>query len=351
MQLDVVRIGTGLKIRRERRLSLPGEVLVNEGEELSPQDLVAEASLPGKFYLLDIAGGLDVEVEDAHQFLVRQPGENLMEDDVVAHFEGAIPRLVRTPLPGRFAAYHQGHALLEIERDTIQIHAGMKGIVEAVIPEYGAIITTNGVLVQGVWGNGQIGAGGLSVLEASWSTPLDGSMIVETDDDRVIAAGQCLDAETLLQLGEGGMRGLIVGSLAPDLIPVALALPVPIIVLQGFGPLPTDLSILETLKPLDGEMVSVHAAETNRQTGTRPEVIIPQPGESKVDELGLRAELGIGHRVRVCSGQDKGQAGKVLAFVDEPLLFKSGLQLPTVVVQLNNGERINLPQQNLVILG
>lgn len=351
MLLDVVRIGTGLKIRRERRLSLPGEVLVNEGEELSPQDVVAEVSLPGKFYLLDIADGLDVEVDDAHQFLVRQPGENLMEDDVVAHFEGTIPRLVRTPLPGRFVAYHQGHALLEIERDTIQVHAGMMGVVEAVIPEYGAIITTTGVLVQGVWGNGQIAASELSVLEASWSAPLDGSMIAETDDGRVIAAGQCLDGETLTQLSDGGMVGLIVGSLAPDLIPAALALAVPIIVLQGFGPLPTDPSILDMLKPLDGEMVSVHAAETNRLTGVRPEVIIPQLGEAKDDDLGFRAELGIGHRVRVFSGQDKGRAGKVLAFVDEPPLFESGLQLPAVVVQLNNGERINTPQQNLVILG
>ena len=351
MLLDVVKTGSVAKIRRERLLPLRGEVLVNDGQEVHPEDLVAQASLPGKFYLVDIARGLDVDPRDAEKFLVREPGEYLLEDDVIAQVWGAFHRLVRAPVSGRFAAFHQGHALLEIERASIQVQAGIIGVVEAVIPEYGAIIATNGLLVQGVWGNGRIGSGGLNVVEAAWSAPLDASMLKNAEQGQVLAVGQCSGADTLAPLGELELAGLIAGSLAPDLIPAAMALSIPIIVLQGFGPLPTDKSLFELLNPLAGEVVCLHAAPTNRLTGERPEVIIPQPGEAVAEDPGLRGELRLGQRVRLCSGKANGQTGKVLAFVDETPLFESGLQLSAVVVALDDGERITTPQQNLVILG
>jgi hypothetical protein len=143
---------------------------------------------------------------------------------------------------------------------------------------------------------------------------------------------------------------LITGSLAPDLIATAIALSIPIIVLQGFGPLPTDKSLFTKFNPLVGEVVCINAAPTNRLTGDRPEVIIPQPGEAVADHPAPRGEVHIGQRVRLCSGKANGQPGKVLAFVDDPPLFESGLQLPALVIELDDGERITTPQQNLVIL-
>jgi hypothetical protein len=244
MLLDVVKTGSVSKIRRERRLPLPGEVLVNEGQEVRPEDLIAEASLPGKFYLVDIARGLDVDPRDTQHFLVREPGEYLMEDDVIAQIGGAFQRLVRAPLSGRFAAFHQGHALLEIGQETLNVQAGIIGVVEAVIPEYGAIIATRGLLVQGFWGNGRMGSGGLNVVESAWSAPLNVSMLNKAEQGQVLAVGQCLDADVLSHLGELGLAGLIAGSFATDLIPAAMALSIPIIVLQGFGPLSTDNSLL-----------------------------------------------------------------------------------------------------------
>lgn len=350
MLLDVVRIGSKSRIRRERRLPIPGEILVNEGQEVQAEDLIAEASLPGEFYLVDVARGLDVDIRGVQHFLVRQPGEYLMEDDVIAQVGGALPRLVRAPLSGRFAALHQGQALLEIGRETIQLQAGLMGIIESVIPEYGAVIATNGLLIQGCWGNGRIGSGGLTVLEASWSTSEDLSMLDDAEAGQVLATARCSDADTLAQLTQQGWAGVIAGSIAPDLIPAALALPMPIIVVQGFGSLPVDPSLLNLLISHVGEKVSIHAAPANRLTGERPEVIIPVPDGVVAEEPGQRGELRIGQQVRLCSGKAKGRAGKVLGFLDEAHLFESGLRLSAVVVALSDGKRIIAPQQNLVIL-
>lgn len=352
MLLDIVRTGLVYNIRRERRLLLRGEVLVNEGEEVRPEDVVAETHLPGAIFMLDIARGLDIDPADVKHFLVRQPGDFLMEDDVIAQDDGTFSRVIRTPMAGRFIGVHQGQALLEVSQDTIQVQACMVGTVEAVVPEYGAMISSTGLLIQGVWGNGGMGEGKLTVIEESWSAPLKKSMVAEVENGQVVAAGQCFDGDAIKLLAEVGSAGLISGVLAPGLIQVAAALPsLPVIVLQCFGQLSADSSILEMLKAHAGKVVDVHAATANRLTGIRPEVIVPQAGEAQSAESSVLTAIATGQRVRLYSGKAQGQSGKVLAFVDEPPLFDSGLRFPAVVVELDDGEKITVPQQNLVILG
>ena len=357
MLLDVIRTGLVVNIRRERRLPLRGEVLVNVGQEVRSEDVVAEAHLPEKLFMIDLARGLDIDRMDVQHCLVRQPGEFLLEDDALAQDEGAFPRVVRTPVAGKFVAIHQGQAVLEVAQEKIQVQACLPGVVEAVLPEYGAIVSTAGFLVQGVWGNGWFGEGQLMIIEESWSDPLDKSMVVESENGQVVIAGQCLDKAALISVVEAGYAGLITGTLAPELISTASKVStMPIVVLQGFGRMPVDRTYLDLFKLYKGELVCLHAAAANRLDGVRPEVIVPQPGDYESVESGVLKEIAIGRRVRVYSGLATGQSGNVLAFVDEPPLFESGffesgLRFPAVVVELDNGERITVPQQNLVILG
>jgi hypothetical protein len=46
MLVDVCRASLLREIRRERRLPVPGDVLVNEGQKVEPLDVIAEAELP-----------------------------------------------------------------------------------------------------------------------------------------------------------------------------------------------------------------------------------------------------------------------------------------------------------------
>lgn len=351
MLLDVVRMGMHANLKRERRLPMRGEVVVHEGQAVQPEDLVAEAHLPGELFLVDVCHALDVDWVDVHHCLVRQPGENLLEDDVIAQDGGAFPRVVRTPVAGRFAALHQGLAVIEVGQETFQVSACLPGVVEAVIPEYGAVIASKGFLVQGVWGNAGVGDGALTIIEETWSTPLTTAMLAEVEDGQVVVSGQVFDADVLNHLAEAGVAGLITGVMTPGLITAAARHALPIMVLQGFGSLPADRAYLELLEPYIGERVYVHADAVNRLDGTRPELIVPQTGEIEVAESKTLTAVGIGSRVRICSGKAQGQSGKVMAIVDEPPQFASGLSLPAVVVQVEDGERITVPQQNLVILG
>lgn len=350
MLLDVVRASSSLTIKRVRRLPLPGQVLVSEGEQVNLQDVIAEASLPSELVMVDIAQALGVDRLDVKRFLVRQLGEELKEDDVIAQVEARLPRLVRSPISAKLVDLHQGQAVLETGQDTIQVQAGLIGTVETIIPEFGAVLTANGVLIQGAWGNGHIDVGELHVLSESWEDPLKAPVLSSIENGKVLAVGGILDAGAIAHFIDQDVAGLIVGSLATGLISVADALTIPVIVLQGFGAFSPDQSLLRMLEPHTGKRVCIHACKLDRLSGMRPEMFIPQEDGGEVDVYGVRAKLAIGQRVRLFSGVAMGQSGEVIALIEDPVCFESGLLLPAAEVLLERGEMRTVPQQNLMIL-
>lgn len=349
MVVPVARASALLEIQRVRRIHYPGEVLVYEGQPVEPADIIAETSLPAEVALVEIANGLGVEMMATKDYLVREVGEYLFEGDMIAEISGTLPRLVRSPVTGRFTGLHQGKAVFEVGHRTIQVQAGLKGVVQSVIPEYGAVLATRGCLLQGVWGNGAIGMGELHVIKEAWSQPLAAAMLVGLDEGAVIAAGYCSDSEAIAELGAKNAAGLILGLMAPGLIQAARELSIPIIVLQGFGPGQPDNSLLDLLIPQAGKLVCLNAGEADRLAGTRPEAIIPLDVDVAARILNAQEELRVGQKVRVYSGQATGLAGEVAALPEGLTQFESSVQGPAAVIQLHGGETMTVPQHNLII--
>lgn len=336
-------------IQRVRRLAISGEVQVNEGQQVQPRDVIAEASLPSEILMVEIADGLGVDPVAVRELLVRQPGEFLHQGDMIAQISGTFPRLVRSPVDGRFSGLHQGKVVIEAGERTIQVLAGMIGTVQSVIPEYGAVLSTTGLLLQGVWGNGAVGMGALQVMRETWSTPLEAGMLADVEKGAVIAAGACLEGQVMAECGALALGGLIVGWLAPGLIPAAKALPFPVIVVQGLGAGGPDSSTLELLSPQASKLVSLNASETDRLTGMRPEAIIPQDTGGVAGALNVREALQVGQQVRVYVDQAWGLVGEVVALPEGVTRFESGVESPAAEIQIN-GHRLTVPQGNLIIV-
>jgi len=62
---------------KERILPLKGEVLVKQGDKLSPETIVASTSLPGNIQMLKVNNILNIEPGDVKACLVVKKGDSV----------------------------------------------------------------------------------------------------------------------------------------------------------------------------------------------------------------------------------------------------------------------------------
>ena len=90
-------------VRRRRMLSLPGSVLVANGEVVRASQTVARAELPGKVYPLNLANQLGVTPDEIHEYLIKKAGDPVQKDEILAENKPLIKWLkteVRSPITG-----------------------------------------------------------------------------------------------------------------------------------------------------------------------------------------------------------------------------------------------------------
>ena len=350
MIVNVRNQASHLMIRRTRKLPIPGQVLVNQGEKVSPEVVIAQAELPGGIVFLDLAKGLSLPVEDVRACLTRKIGEHVQVDDVVASCEGAFPRVVRSPVQGQLVECQNGKVVMTTVEIQRKIKAGMSGVVEKIIPELGAVILTWGCLIQGIWGNSRMGTGVLKIFESSPDRPLQLSDLEQMKRGQVIMTNLCPPGDVLEEMISKGISGVIVNFSPPAMIPSLVKAPVPTIVLQGFAVESQDGLTDEMLKANEGKIVTVDAHESDAFDGMCPEVIIPSEKGNFIEDAPLKGRLSVGQEVRIFSGSATGQTGIVSEISEGPLSFASGLSEFAGKVFLETDEEVLVPCKNLMIL-
>ena len=106
---------------------------------------------------------------------------------------------------------------------SIQLRAGIPGTIVHIVPNRGALIRTVGALIQGTWGNGRIETGLLFNLTESPDDVLTASRLDVSLRGSIILAGLLKDVETLRTAAEVPVRGLILSSISPGLLPSCAA--------------------------------------------------------------------------------------------------------------------------------
>jgi hypothetical protein len=350
MIVNVLNQASHMTIRRARKLSFPGQVLVNKGEKVSPDAIIAQGKLPGGIMMLDVAKGLRLPPEEIRSCLTRQIGERVQEGDEIARCEGTFPRLVRAPAVGQLVECHQGNVVLTTDEMMTSLKAGMLGEVEKIMPEYGAIIVTWGCLVQGLWGNNRMGSGVLHVLESSTERPLGLLDLELMSNGEVIVTDVCPSADVLEKMLAKRISGVIAGVCQPGMIPVLEKSEVPVLILQGFGINKPDVFTMAMFSAHEGKIATIDTHQGDAFFTNCPEVIIPQDKGDYVEDAPLRGSLAIGQEVRIFSGPASGQAGIVTAISEMQHTFPSGISGDTASVYLEDDQEVLVPSKNLMIL-
>lgn len=350
MWVDVIRKKGRFQIEHLVKLPFTGEVIVSEGQSVSTGDVVAKAMLPGDLHVIDVALGLGVPPEESSHYLSRSLGDYLEEDDILAQNEKKLLRLVRVPFKGKFIEFNHGKAIILTGEVISQVSSPMKGFVKEVIPEFGAVISTTGDLLQGIWGNGCIGEGKPYILEFDEGGLIDITAFESIEKGQVVVICGMLTKEILYQVLAYDISGMVCFSAEPQLVCVMMGLTIPVIVLQGFGDYQADPKSMEILKHQEGQIMCLNACLFDRRKGQFPEVVIPCDESASSGKMNQREKLAIGHQVQILSGKSMGKIGEIVDLPEEQIVFESGLVELCAEIQLLSGNKVQIPQTNLAIL-
>ncbi len=350
MQAPVINILPLTTIERERVLPIPGRVVARQGQKVAPRDVIAETDLAPEHIILNIAQGLGVSIEQADDAIQRIMGDDVKEGDIVAGPVGITRRVVRAPVDGRIMLAGEGQVLLRIEKPPFALRAGITGEVSELIPEYGAVVATEGALIQGVWGNGRADFG---LLQSKIETPDDELNPVHIDVSlrgSIVLGGYCADATVLQKAAEVPIRGLIVTSISANLIPLAKKVSFPVIALEGFGQIPMNSVSYKLLTSNSNREVAINAEALNLQSGHRPEVIIPLPATREAQPPSLLEPLNPGQTVRISRHPYQAQTGTIELLYNDPIVLPNGLRAAGALIALNDDHSVQVPLANLEVI-
>ena len=338
-------------ILRERRLPVPGEVRARLNARVAPTDIVAEAHWSRDHLLIDVARTFNVSAKAADKLIRCKQGDQLPVNATVANSSGMFGREIRTPRAGRVVVAGGGQVLLEVSQVEFQLKAGLSGTVTQIIPERGVVIQTYGSLIQGVWGNGRIEMGTMASLMEKPDSLLEVKRLDPVMRGTVILGGMCHDPEVLHTAAEMPVRGLILSSLLPALVPLALQMKYPIVVLGGFGSLPMNSAPYRLLTTNVKREVTVNAEAFDRYSGARPEVIIPLQVQNEPPEPRDTETFAPGQLVRLRSAPLFGGIATLINVLPGLTTLPSGLRAPAAEIRTEGGAQILVPLVNLEVVG
>jgi hypothetical protein len=337
-------------IRRQRTLPVPGRITVELNQRVRPRDVVAEAEIAPRHLFIDVAHTLGVDLREVSRYLTKERDERVEKGEVIAGPVGITRRTVRAPNDGRIVAVVEGRVLFEIRSEPLLIKAGIPGEVVASDGLTSVTIETTGALIQGVWGNNRQDFGVMRIIGEG---PRDRLLTDQLDTGlrgAILIAGICDHPAPLYQAQELALRGLVLGGLSAELIPVAERLPYPVVVLEGFGSIPISPPIFELISTSRGREAGLDAHKPGPYDAQRPEIIIPLPVVNPVDLPEEIIPLSPGVRVRVTRAPYQGMVGIVQRILPQAVSYPNGVLARSAIVDLDVFGRTNVPLANLEIL-
>jgi hypothetical protein len=338
-------------IIRKRLLPVDGRIIVKLGQKVNPTDMVAEAIIGRKHLIVDVAKLMRVSPRSAAGFIKVKKGQKIGKGDVIAESTGLFGREAKSPQEGRVVAMGGGKLVLETGGSSFELAAGIPGVITEVVGERGVVIRSTGSVVQGLWGNGRLETGVMvSVMERP-DEVFDANRLDVSIRGSIILGGCVEDPAVIKTAMELPVRGLILSSMSPALLPLAMQATLPIILIDGFGRRPMNSAAYKLLSTNIKRDVALNAEIYDRLNGTRPEVFIPLPVSQEPPELREVETFAPGQIVRVINLIAPSQVGTLEQILANPATLASGLKAKAAEIRLESGEEIIVPLTNLEVLG
>ena len=368
-----LRVSRSTVLQKERILPLKGDVMVNKGDILSSEVVVAQTELPGSVFVLkNIVNQLGCDPDEIHDYMIRKVGEPVKKGEIIAENKPFLGlKFLQTRIPSPVDGFVEkiseitGQILFREPPVPVQIVAYVDGKVIEIIPNEGVIMETHATFIQGIFGVGGEAWGELIVIADNPSEMLTADKITPEVNGKIIVGGSLMTFEAFEAAKKNGAKGIICGGLNDaDLrkllgydIGVAITgsedLGLTIVVTEGFGDIAMADKSFRLLKERNGHKASINGATQIRAGVIRPEIVIPWDKDSDVqvdtaDEE--RRGMGVGDPVRIIRAPFFGMIGEVTELPSELHVVESETKVRVLKVKFKDGKEFVVPRANVEII-
>ena len=363
-----LKITPATVLQKERKLPLPGQVLVQKGEHVQATDVVARAELPGDVKVANVGSALSIPPEDIYRHMLKKEGDTVTKGEILASTKGIFGLFksqAQSPTDGVIESISEVTGQLIIREAPIPVNllAHTVGKVIEVLPDEGVVLETYASFIQGIFGIGSETIGELAVVAPSPNSRLIPSNLKEEHTGKIVVVGALVTHELVKKAVELGVKGLIAGGIDDaDLrnllgyeLGVAITgtetIGITLIVTEGFGEIPIARRTFELLKQREGLQASINGATQIRAGVMRPEIIIPLDGAVQSEESVVEeTTLDIGATVRIIREPHFGRLGTVTGLPIELQQLETEAHVRVLDVKLDDGDLTRLPRANVELL-
>lgn len=359
----------------ERLLPQPGEVLVAVGDELTPEQVVAQSEAVEQTITLYVASELGVDNKSLSKYIAKSVGSSIKKGDVIARVRrGLRTATVKSPADGKLVAIDDSHGtvVLTTAMGRRELYSLVSGKVEQVIPGRGAVVRTSGTRLYGIVGFGSEAIGPLVAGTDRPDRELTSDNVLDSWKGSVVLAGMTAGVPALNRLREVGAAAVIMGSIPEgdvrrfltdgqmdragfwnpvtaihgDLYHPAIESSLVVIITEGFGRRPMNEHIFNVLQQHEGMATSVSARVSLGDSLARPEIYLTEEVDTGtvVDD-----ELRDGRAVRLVDSGAISVPGEVRG---EPYVGSSryGVRRIMADVEVSSGAVLPAPVTNIEVI-
>ena len=353
-------------VDKERRLPLKGDVLVEAGKKVAPDDIVARTHLPGNVQMVNIANLLNIDAQDIADVMLVEIGSEIKEGELLAETKGLFgffKSSAASPVDSVLESISDitGQVVLRETPIPVEIDAYMNGKVASVLEEEGVVVTANAVFIQGIFGMGGENRGELRVLVDNREDELTPEMISEDVKGAVIVGGSFVSLEAYKKAISVGAAAVVAGGFnyhdLQDVLGYVLGVAITgsenlgtsLILTEGYGRIPMGNRSFELLQQHNGKFTSVNGSTQIRAGVIRPEIVIPltvEDAKGSKSEKDTASGISAGSMVRVIRAPYFGDIGTVVSLPAELQQMESETMVRVAEVEIS-GKTLVIPRANL----
>jgi hypothetical protein len=375
-----LKVSADTTVEKLRRLPLKGQVLVEMGERVLPDTVVARTELPGMMQTVRLADRLSIEPKEVAATLRVRLGDRVGKGDLLAETKGLFGRLFRSqatsPTTGivELISPVTGHVGIREAPTPVERTAYIRGVVTRVLPEEGVVVSCRGALAQGIFGVGGERLGEIALATSQPDEMLTERSLTDAHRGKIVVGGNGVTQAALRRAAEVGAVGIVCGGVVDrelmDYLAGALnrpgydigvaitgqePIPFTLVLTEGFGTIRMAARTHELFRSLVGHTASINGATQIRAGVIRPEVIVPFV-ESPIDNTSSSTpntesgQLIIGAPIRMIREPYFGLLGSVTALPSEPVKVESEAVVRVLQATLEDGRTITVPRANVEII-